>query len=147
MLRRRCSRRVQICCYCCYCCRCRASTSGLSPLLLFPQNATRRVRCSKTLMLATKNQNLTSRCFALLGGGGRHLPLPPLHEQESFVHRSGRTGRAGKDGLNIVFCSNIEDRQVHQHDLSKTSSKHKCSYFAWCCGCGRLAGRCLLFAF
>lgn len=28
------------------------------------------------------------------------------------MHRSGRTGRAGKEGLNIVFCSNIEDRQV-----------------------------------
>lgn len=28
------------------------------------------------------------------------------------MHRSGRTGRAGKVGLNIVFCSNIEDRQV-----------------------------------
>ena len=33
-------------------------------------------------------------------------------EQESFVHRSGRTGRAGNSGVNIVLCSNVEDRQV-----------------------------------
>ncbi|CAM9396720.1 unnamed protein product, partial [Scytosiphon promiscuus] len=39
-----------------------------------------------------------------------HYRLP--NEKESFVHRSGRTGRAGKDGLNIIFCSNIEDRQL-----------------------------------
>lgn len=27
---------------------------------------------------------------------------------DSFVHRSGRTGRAGKSGMNIVFCQKNE---------------------------------------
>lgn len=27
---------------------------------------------------------------------------------DSFVHRTGRTGRAGKDGLNIVFAEKSE---------------------------------------
>jgi len=44
-------------------------------------------------------------------------------DQESFVHRSGRTGRAGKAGLNIVFCSNIEDRQV-KTKRSETKEEH-----------------------
>ncbi|CAN0272964.1 unnamed protein product, partial [Ectocarpus fasciculatus] len=39
-----------------------------------------------------------------------HYRLP--NEKESFVHRSGRTGRAGKAGLNIMLCSNVEDRQL-----------------------------------
>lgn len=41
-----------------------------------------------------------------------HYRLP--NEKENFVHRSGRTGRAGKTGLNVVLCSNIEDRQVRK---------------------------------
>ncbi|CAN0519529.1 unnamed protein product, partial [Ectocarpus sp. 12 AP-2014] len=36
----------------------------------------------------------------------------PNEKASSFVHRSGRTGRAGKVGLNIMLCSNVEDRQL-----------------------------------
>eukprot|EP00903_Cladosiphon_okamuranus_P015453 g14271.t2 len=39
-----------------------------------------------------------------------HYRLP--NDKESFVHRSGRTGRAGKAGLNIILCSHVEDRQL-----------------------------------
>eukprot|EP00904_Undaria_pinnatifida_P000984 jgi/Undpi1/10887/HiC_scaffold_3.g01413.m1 len=39
-----------------------------------------------------------------------HYRLPK--DKESFVHRSGRTGRAGNSGVNIVLCSNVEDRQL-----------------------------------
>lgn len=33
-------------------------------------------------------------------------------ELDSFVHRSGRTARAGKDGLNILFFEKDETRFV-----------------------------------
>lgn len=34
-------------------------------------------------------------------------------DQESYVHRIGRTGRAGKDGLAITLISNSELRRIH----------------------------------
>ncbi|CAM9459924.1 unnamed protein product, partial [Choristocarpus tenellus] len=39
-----------------------------------------------------------------------HYRLPL--DQESFVHRSGRTGRAGKSGINVVLAGLAEDEQM-----------------------------------
>lgn len=39
------------------------------------------------------------------------IQLSPPENPEPYIHRSGRTGRAGKEGINITFFdeSNIED--------------------------------------
>jgi superfamily II DNA/RNA helicase len=39
------------------------------------------------------------------------IQLSPPENPEPYIHRSGRTGRAGKEGVNITFFneSNIED--------------------------------------
>ena len=31
-----------------------------------------------------------------------------MRHVDSFVHRSGRTGRAGKSGMNLLLCSKSE---------------------------------------
>ena len=38
------------------------------------------------------------------------IQLSPPENSESYIHRSGRTGRAGREGINITFFdrSNIE---------------------------------------
>ena len=51
-----------------------------------------------------------------------NLPDDP----EVYVHRSGRTGRAGKNGLSIVFISNKEYKQLDEiKRLSKISFEKK----------------------
>ncbi len=42
---------------------------------------------------------------------GLVIQLSPPENPEPYIHRSGRTGRAGKEGINITFFNqkNIDD--------------------------------------
>ncbi len=43
-----------------------------------------------------------------------NLDVPP--DVESYVHRIGRTGRAGREGVAITFCSSREYRRLREHE-------------------------------
>ncbi len=34
---------------------------------------------------------------------------------DSFVHRSGRTGRANKEGMNLIFCDKSELQDIKDY--------------------------------
>lgn len=48
------------------------------------------------------------------------IQTEPPREVESFIHRAGRTGRAGKSGVNVMLTSTRNDNQV---DKIKAVSK------------------------